>query len=895
MSARALAATLAGSLALACSAPPASSVPSKPVAPPAERVAPIPEVNGDNRLSPSVEPLHYWLEFGIDPSRDEFTGRTRIEVKVHEPTRWIFLHAERLELSDVHAMFGTAQVKPEVVSGPNSGLALGFPEPVEGELTLSFTYSAALDEIPVSLYRAKDGDNWYAFTQFEPLSAREAFPCFDEPRFKTPFTTTIVTPPSQIAASNAPLKSLSRVNDMARHEFETTEPLPTYLVALAVGKFDIATAPATLLEKPPFRILTTEGKAKHTTFALNQTPRILQELTEYFGSPYPYRKLDKVAVPSFRAGAMENAGLVTYREQYLVADERSMSASDKLRAQSIIAHELAHMWFGNLVTMSWWDDLWLNEAFATWMSNRVLKTIAPETEPELQAINSMLEVMETDALASATPIRKRIENSGDIHNAFDRITYVKGLSVLRMLEHWVGPNRFRDGIQSYLAKHAWRNATMFDLLAALDEAAQKPVSAIAEGFVQQAGVPLVSVDWHCDGEQVKVSLQQTRYSLPGPKPPSDATWTIPVCLKGSLGKREVRECLLLDKKTTDLSLAWGFCPSYLHPNADEQGYYRWKLKPQQLGELYGAHRTKLALSERVALPLHALALLEVGAIDGAAYLDATEQVASEQHWISLKGVLRGISQLARMMPNQEARERLAAWTRRLMSAHARRIRFVPPPTDPVASGLARETLFYALASVGRDKETLKQARTQARAFLAAPDKVPPEIADLSLSIAALEGDRELHDGLVSILKATRSPTTRNSVVKALGRFRDPVLLDRSFDLLLDGSLRAQDYRTLLYPALTDEALHAGFWAWFTRHDTELRRVLGARLTESLPWAAAGFCTNEGIEQARRHFDNPAALGPGAAQNLEQALETAQRCADLRQAHGATLAAELARK
>ena len=887
---------VAGSLLYGCSTTHAPPLAAKPVtAAPARAPAPAPEVDGDRRLSRSVEPLHYWLEFTIDPNRDEFTGQTRISVKAHQPTRWIYLHAQGLRFTDIHAELGTTRVKPEVVSGRNSGLALGFPQAVRGELVLSFTYSAELDEIPTSLYRAKDGGSWYAFTQFEPLSAREAFPCFDEPQFKTPYTTSIITPTSLIAASNSPLKTRSSVDGMTRHEFITTEPLPSYLVALAVGDFDIATAPATLMEKPPLRILTTQGKGTHTGYALNQTPRILRELTAYFGSPYPYRKLDKVAVPSFRAGAMENAGLVTYREQFLISDEASMSAPDKLRAQSIIAHELAHMWFGNLVTMQWWDDLWLNEAFATWMSNRVLKAIAPETEPELQAVNAMLEVMETDALVSATPIRKQIENSGDIHNAFDRITYVKGLSVLRMLENWVGPNEFRDGIRTYLTKHAWGSATMFDLLSAIDQAAQKPVSPIAKGFVEQPGVPLVNLEWSCEGDGVKVSLDQTRYSLAKVDRSSDPVWTIPVCLIGGKGQREARECFLFDTRTAERTLGFGFCPSYLHPNAGEYGYYRWKLEPTRLADLFGEHRSKLSLAERIALPLHAFALLEVGAIDGAAYVQALQEVGAEQHWLALKGLLQGISQLVPLTISQQADRHLAVWTRGMLSAHARRIRFIPRPKEPVASSLAREALFYTLASIGWDGETLKQAGVQAQAFLEDPDNVPTEVADLSLSIAALQGDRKLHDGLVSVLRATRSPTTRQSVVKALGRFRNPALLARSFDLLLEGDLRAQDYRTLVYPTLRDQELHAGFWAWYTRHESELRRVLGDRLSETLPWAAAGFCSEKGIELARQHFANPAGLGPGAAHNLNQALETARRCAARRQAHGAAISAQLAQQ
>jgi len=882
-----LPAALLGSAALlGCSSGP-NLISTPPDITPAASTAtpPPPVVDGDERLTRKVEPLAYRLKFEIDPREDQFRGATEIQLRVHEATRTLRLHALGLDFSEVFAVRSGAandKLRARLIPGKNAGLALVFDEPLEGEILLEFSYAAPLDEIPMSLYRARDGDEWYAFTQFEALAAREAFPCFDEPQFKTPFTTSIITPASMKAASNAPLARTTPIGDQVRYDFETTEPLPTYLVAMAVGNFDIAQNAAPRAGQPPQRILTVHGKSQHTAFALRESSTILAELSEYFGSPYPYKKLDQVAVPSFRAGAMENAGLVTYREQFLIIDDARGSANDKLQAQSIIAHELAHMWFGNLVTMQWWDDLWLNEAFATWMSNVVLKKIAPAAEPELQAVKSMVEIMDQDGLTSATPVRKRIQNSGDIDNAFDRITYVKGLSVLRMLEQWVGPERFRDGIRKYLERHAWKNATTFDLFDALDGAAERPVSPIARAFIETPGVPLVEVDWSCNEGQVEFTLRQQRYLPRGVDAPPQ-TWSVPVCLKAGGRGRTERECFLFDQKSEKRTPGWGFCPSFVHPNAGEASYYRWQLEPERFLALTREFRSELTAAERVALPSHAFALLEAGVLDGPGYLAALEALGADDHRLVLEGVLDGLGKLNRTLTAPAEREALARFTRRLLAPHAKRIGFVPRAGEPVSVSLVRSRVFQALGGIGNDPETLKTANQVAQQVLRDPEQVAPDLAAQSLALAALGGDAELHAGLVELLGATRSPSLRDAVVRALAAFRDPDLLGRTYALLLNGTLRAQDYYVLPRAAGRDAATQAVYWAWYVKHEQDLIRLLGARVSASLPWVVAGFCSEIELQTARAFFVDPEALGPGARHNLNQALETATRCLNLRQA------------
>jgi len=465
--------------------------------------------------------------------------------------------------------------------------------------------------------------------------------------------------------------------------------------------------------------------------------------------------------------------------------------------------------------------------------------------------------------------------------------------VLRMLEQYVGPERFRSGIRKYLEQHAWKNATMFDLLDALDKVSERPVSPIARAFVEKPGVPLVDVDWSCENGAVELTFEQQRYAPAGrTAPPS--TWPIPICLKARGAGKTADHCFLLDAAATRTVVSdWKFCPDFVHPNAGEASYYRWKLPPKRFLALTREFRTELTPAERVALPSHAFALLEAGALDGAGYLDALSALGTDEHWLVLEGVLDGLGKLNRVLSAPAEREALARFTRRLLAPHAKKVSFTPRAGDAMAANLIRRDLYQGLGSIGNDPETLKLASEVAQQVLRDPEQVAPDLAAQSLGLAALAGDAKLHDGLVALLGSARSPTLRDAVVRALAAFRDPELLTRSYDLLLKGTLRAQDYYVLPRTAARDAATQSVFWTWYVKHEQELIRLLGPRVAASLPWVVAGFCNEAELEKARAHFGSAEALGPGAPHNLKQALETASRCLNLRQMVEPTLGQRLA--
>ncbi|HEY5010008.1 MAG TPA: M1 family metallopeptidase, partial [Acidimicrobiales bacterium] len=367
-----------------------------------------------------------------------------------------------------------------------------------GDALLEIAYDAPFAATLSGLYRVEENGVHYAYTQFESTDARRAFPCFDEPAFKTAYDITIASPAGTMALANSPEASHEDgTGGMVVHHFATTRPLPSYLVAFAVGDFDVAEGQTSPF---PIRVITTKGRAGLTGIALDAAAGLVAKLGEYFGIRYPYEKLDLVAVPEFDAGAMENPGLVTFRDEILLLDPEHATTEMKRGQAETIAHEFAHQWFGDLVTMQWWDDIWLNEGFATWAEAHMVDAWKPSFGATIDQIADVQFVMDTDALKSARAVRQPVTSTGEVLESFDGLTYEKGAAVLRMLESWLGPDTFRRGVQRYLHDNAWKNAKADDLFHALEFVSAQSVSEMAHGFLDKPGVPSVQVNWKCGGK-----------------------------------------------------------------------------------------------------------------------------------------------------------------------------------------------------------------------------------------------------------------------------------------------------------------------------------------------------------------------------------------------------------
>ena len=728
----------------------------------------------------------------------------------------------------------------------------------------------------------QDGERAYAFTQFEPLEARKAFPAFDQPEFKTPYATTLRVPSGMHALSNASL---------ARHEpgdgedvfvFSETRPLPTYLVAFAVGEFDFSgPAPGA----PPTRIVAVKGKGNLAAYALERTPIILEWLTDYFDHPYPFAKLDLVAVPNFGAGAMENVGLVTFRERLLLLDPERAPVRARRSSQSVIAHELAHMWYGNLVTMAWWDDLWLNESFATWMAGKALADVAPELEIGIDVVRYAQYTMVLDSKRDARRIRQPIRDGGDIYNAFDGITYGKGAAVLRMIEAWLGEDVFRAGVRSYMRRHAYGSGGTDELLASLEEASGRPVAETMRWFLDQPGTPLVDVALECDEDEPPVlHVRQTRYLPAGSDAEPGEPWHVPVCVaSGQADGGRSRECFLLTEREQEVRLEReAGCPAWIHPNAAEQGYYRWRLPAEDLVALAGEHRASLHVTERVALPGHYQALLEAEALSVEDHWRALQGLASdERHQVieAVVGALKFLERVGVADPDSELGLTYAAAVRRALTPQLDRVGAEPRPGEPLSARLRRAAVLPALGGMGRDEAVRAQAHDLARRFVASPGEADPEMLDLLLPLAARDGDRALWDALVGIAAAPPSPAVRNTVVRSLGAFEGDLLV-QSLDLVLGGGLRAQDYRTVAGGVRTSQRPVA--LQWMEEHYAELVATLGPMTATRVPRMASGLCTAEDARRVERFFASAPGAPRGTERNVRLVVEEISRCARMRE-------------
>ncbi|MBS0571001.1 MAG: M1 family metallopeptidase, partial [Proteobacteria bacterium] len=578
-------------------------------------------------------PESYALDLRVDPAQNGFSGKVAIKLQLKQPSDHIWLHGKDLKVAKVTVTDAKGKVHAAryVDAMPKAGVVrVDFNASLPAqELTLRFDYAAPYNTHLEGLYKIEYAGKAYAMTQFEAISARYAFPGFDEPGFKTPFDIAITLPEHDVAVANtAQIQSEPAGKGWKTVKFSRTQALPTYLVAYAVGPWDIRSAPDIAPDQwrknpLPLRGIAAAGQAQRMAHVLAQTPKIIQTLEDYYGFGYPFDKLDLLAAPDFSAGAMENAGLVTFRDWLLLLDPDS-AQSYVQGSFNVTAHELAHQWTGDTVTMTWWNDIWLNEAFATWMQQKVTEKLHPEYRADLDRVEGAQGAMANDSLVSARKIRQPITGNGDIQTAFDGITYRKGAAVLGMFEAFVGEDTFREGMRAYLRGHAFGNASADDLIDALAKAADKGVKfkQAFGSFLDQSGVPMVTTQLDCSGKQPVLKLAQRRYLPLGSTGNSEREWGLPLCVRTPTGT----SCQMLETAQGEMRLKDATCPAWYMPNAGARGYYRFSLAPQDLAAI-NASLDDLSDAEKLAYADAIDAAFRHGDIDAQAVLAAVRKLA----------------------------------------------------------------------------------------------------------------------------------------------------------------------------------------------------------------------------------------------------------------------------
>lgn len=842
------------------------------------------------RLPDDAQPLAAALRLAVDPSQTHFRGEATMSLRLRTETRRLWLHARGLAVSSATFVSGQQRIPArfEIVD-TNEGVARVLPErPVPaGDATLELAWTAPFDPQVTGLYRVEEGGRWYAFTQFEPLFARRAFPSFDEPRFKIPWDVTVEVPEGLVAAGNMPIAETTIRDGMQEIRFQRTPPLPTYLLALAVGPFDVVEgkpAPPNRVRTTPLPIrgLAVHGKGPQLEYALERAGGIVSVLEERVGHAHPYPKLDLVAVPDFAAGAMENVGLITFREWLLLLDD-TPPADQKRAFTNVLAHELAHQWFGNLVTMPWWDDLWLNEAFATWLAARAVEVLDPSQHADVELVADVAEAMEADGLVSARRIREPILSSHDVHNAFDDITYSKGAGVLAMFERWIGPTEFRAALGKYLQKHANGTATTDDLLAELET--RKPgTSAAFRTFLDQPGVPLVRATVRCDGAKPQLTLTQSRW-LPAGSAGSDASlWRIPIALKVSAGGEVKEQSVLLDQREQVVDLAR--CPDWLLPNADGAGYLQFSLDGASLEKLSKA-LPSLAPTERVAVARSLTAGITAGSIR---YDDALEALPPFARTTDRKvlTVPLGIAKTAReTLLDADRIPAFETWATRLVATHGDALRGTPKDDD---DALVRKDVAWFLLETARSTPFRTEAAKIGRAWLGLggtsgihPEVIDPTLTDVVVAAAAIDGGTEVFDHIVGLLPTQTDPAIRRRLLAALGRVREP-LATRARTLTLGEAVRPSDMGSILFTQLAVPENREGLWSFVQANYDAIVAKLPEEFVGAVPWMASGFCDEARAAEVETFFAPRIASLPGGPRNLAGTVEAIRLCAAQKRLH-----------
>jgi alanyl aminopeptidase len=846
------------------------------------------------KLPEGVRPTRYELSLEIVPGRTHFTGRAAISLELEGSQRLIWLHARGLDIEAVRVETSDGAgpgARWQRSTSPGVG-TVRLDEPIgPGRATLELRWRASFGRQLEGLYAVEAAGDAYAFTQFEPISARRAFPCFDEPRFKTPFDVTLSVPADQVAIANTPEISRQRDGENVRIRFAATPPLPTYLLAFAVGPLDRVEGslpPAGPRDRAlPFRGVAARGRGAELRYALEHTPALLEALEAYFGSPYPFAKLDVIAVPDFKAGAMENVGAVTFRESLLLVNPDTAPEWQRRAFANVMAHELAHMWFGNLVTMPWWDDVWLNEAFATWAAAKAVDTVHPEYQPQLSQLRGVHHAMQADSLASARRIRQPIASDHDIANAFDSITYQKGGGVLSMFESWLGPEIFRDGVRAHMERHAFGNATYEDLLHSLGEASGTDLRAPFESFLTQPGVPFLRAARVCDDGESRLEITQERYRPAGARFDAAAQWQIPVCAHYGVGEETREHCDLLSAERAELILDAAACPDWVMPNAGGAGYYRYAAAGD--GDLgLAAASGRLSPRERLAAADSLTAAFRAGALPADVVLPALAPLAADPRRVVAEAPMSLLKHVLRRQVDETTRLQAEAFAAELYLPRLRDLGWESGPAEDGESRLLRGSVVRFLALEARHPPTRAAAARRGRAIVSGssdvdPDATTPETLGTMLVVAVQDSGPEVFDALAARLAETQDAVERSRILYALGASLEPGLAVRARSLALDPEVRVNEMFSPLHAQMAEPARRAETWRWIEANHERLLERAGPSLGGRLPGLAASFCDDDAADRVEAFFAPFIDGLRGGPRNLAGAVESIRLCAALTRA------------
>ncbi|HKE22880.1 MAG TPA: M1 family metallopeptidase [Bryobacteraceae bacterium] len=846
------------------------------------------------RLPGDVRPVKYAAELTLVPGAATFDGRIDIDVTVARPTSLIWLNATELSISKAALTRDGNEQAATLEPGDDDFVALRLPgEIAAGSARLHLEYQGKVNaKNSEGVFQGKDGGETYLYTQFESISARAAFPCFDEPDFKTPWQLTLHVRKTDKAFSNSPeISETDEPDGMKRVVFAPTKPLPSYLVAAAVGPFEIVDAGSAGRNHVPVRIIVPKGKSAQAKYAAEVTAAIVQQLENYFGVPFPYEKIDNVAIAVNAGFAMENAGMVTYDQTIILSDPAIDTISRQRGYAGVAAHELAHQWFGDLVTTAWWDDIWLNEAFATWTSSKILATWKPEWNTRLSDLQGRFNVMQEDGLVTARKIRQPIESKDDISNAFDGITYIKGASVIRMFEAWMGEQEFQKGVSSYLTRYAYKNARVNDFLDSIAAAGKPQLTRAFSTFLEQPGFPEVSVELKCDGAP-RVRLSQTRHLPIGSAGSGNQAWQTPVCVRYQTAAGPQSECFLLDSASAEFKLSRAnSCPAYLTANDRASGYYVANYQGDLPAKLT-AHAGELSSADRMEILFDLAAVADSGHAKMSAALAVAQAFANAPER-QVSGFARQVVASSRNLLPPDLLPNYGRFVQKLFASQATGLGWSAKPGENDDTRLLRASLVPFVARDGTDAALREEGARLAGVWLKDRKGVDADMLRPVLSTAAWFGGRDLFDTLVRTLKETKDPQQRSILINALASFHDPKILRESMALILEPDFDPRESFGLIFSGGGDPATRSiPFEFLKSNYETIVKRFpagAGTDYRAYLPFVGNGFCEEPSRREFVGFFEDKVKDYLGGPRNYAQVLEGIRLCEARHSAQAADVA------
>ena len=823
------------------------------------------------RLPTTVIPERYEITLAPDLFHWTFAGEETISVDVREAVCEIVVNAAELELHEASLFLAGGKVLPASVrlDAENEQAALCFAEPVPtGRNQLQIKFSGILNDKLHGFYRStyKDLDGKekrLASTQFESTDARRAFPCWDEPAFKAVYQVTLIVDEKLAVLSNARVTSEGPLPESGKKKivFADTIKMSTYLVAFIVGEFE-ASEPV-MAGSALLRVWAVPGKKHLAGFAVDIGKFSLEHFSRYYDVPYPGDKLDLIAIPDFASGAMENLGAITFRETALLVDRDKATRTELERVADVVSHENAHMWFGDLVTMKWWNGLWLNEAFATFMEMLAVDAWKPEWRRWDSFTVSRAAAMQVDGLKSTRPIEFPVEKPEEAAGMFDVLTYEKGASVLRMLEQYLGAEAFRDGIRLYLRRHAYGNAETTDLWDALEESTQQPARSLMDTWIFQPGYPLIGVER--DGRSIRLTQQIFRYLQDGSD--QDRKWHVPIFLRAGTQSGVITQILLLTEREHRVELDEP--ADWIVVNAGGHGFYRVRYGGELLDALKLGLASRLSAVERFSLVNDTWAATLAGLTSLADYLGLIELLPDENDVNVWTTVIGSAHHLQRILDDAQCGV-LEKRLRDLLAPAVGRLGWQPKNGESELDSQLRGDLIGALGTVGQDQACEQRGRELFLQYEKDADSVDRNLVPALVAIVAHTGTAADYEKFYNKFKTAKTPQDETRYLFALANFRVPELIDRTLQLTVNGEVRTQNAPYLMRGILLNKRARDKGWAFMKAHWDEMLRLYPDNAIPRMCEGIIGLVKPELEGDAREFFaKHPVKQG---AKQMEQHLE-----------------------